>query len=225
MNNEGGSDLKARVVVATVAFVALVASAFLALIIANTTSSNGTEEAGPCPRYFESASSADSIIYLPCCTSVEIYDPILAANGEKGRNAGKTSARFGCVPVCVWTASTDNDGIIDADEISLVRDKAELETGSVEAISAASNEAGDELLFETKNKFFDIDDDLTATSGAGFRFASGIAQVRVSPNQRDCLAYDVRGDRVFASTTHRASANSTRENISAHSRETSQSHG
>ncbi len=191
-------NLKTRTAVATVAFVALVASAFLALIIANITSSNGTEEEEPCPRYFESVSSANSALSLdrPCCTDVEIYDPILAANGEKGRNAGKTSARFGCVPVCVWTASIDNDGIIDADEISLVRDKAELETGSVEAISAASNEAGDELLFETKNKFFDIDDDLTARSGAGFKFARPIVDVRVGPNQRHCFAYADTGDRV-----------------------------
>jgi len=173
-------NLKTRTAVATVVFLALSGVAFTAAGTACGGNSDGTH-----------------VDYFPShCDAVEIYDPIFYAYGEKGRNAGKTSVKVGCVPVCVWTASADNDGIIDADEISLVRAKAELETGSIEVISAASNEAGDELLFETETKFFDIDDDLTATSGAGFRFASGIAQVSVAPNQRHCFAYDITGDRV-----------------------------
>jgi len=138
------------------------------------------------------------------CNGVEVFDSIVASSNIPGRNGPSgtianvpeaKSATIGCVPVCVWTAAADDDTTIHAGELSFARSKSTLEDGTTDGFAAAiaDLEGDEEHFFKTPTELFRFDGD-TLTDTTNMQFASGIAEVKVSPNQRTCLAYSSTGD-------------------------------
>jgi len=134
----------------------------------------------------------------PLCNGVEVYDPLLASSGNEGQNGGNTSDTIGCIPVCVWSVGGADDSTIGVGEISIMR-KLENNTPT-QAVDYTVGDiaAGNIFLFEDVDELFGTltigDPDATPAGEAKVEFASNIAEVRVSPDQRSCRAYTSTGD-------------------------------
>lgn len=112
------------------------------------------------------------------CSAVEIYDPVLAAQNIKPTNGGQEGSTPGCIPVCFWKAVTPTDRVTNSFELIFNRNN----TTTVATVLGNNSMH----LFETKNSIF---------GGVKEKalLAADIEEVRISPNQNRCFAYDSNG--------------------------------
>ena len=142
------------------------------------------------------------------CNEVEVYDAQLAAAVTAGTNdAGNAEGSGpGCVPVCVWedrtsVANTHTAGVLEAAEIKFYRKtpakKADNTTAFIKY--TVDDMANNYILLDSKNLFMTAKTKTKQAIGKSTatttpRFASGIVEIKVNPNQRGCSAYDIRGE-------------------------------
>jgi len=99
----------------------------------------------------------------PHCNQVEIFSPTYAATNQPGVNAGISSIRRGCLPVCVWTAKrgdfkADNP-IVANDLLGNLEFNSKLEASKLASVSSGDIQEIDEndrFLFTDVDTFVDI---------------------------------------------------------------------
>jgi len=177
--DERGITLQTLIVTAVLVLMAVAAGV---VIVAITNSASDDLE--------EQTTSIEAL-----CNGVEVYDPVLASSASKGRNGGQTSDRIGCIPVCVWEAQEDDDNEIGTAEGEIDFDRNLAATASPDDVDDVV--AGNKFLFEDVNDLYGnlvIGDTAGADDTPDIKFDGQIAEVRVSPDQRSCRAYNSTGD-------------------------------
>ena len=127
------------------------------------------------------------------CRKVEIYDPLLAAQGIHGsNNDGKAEGiDAGCVPVCVLE-DADGDGQVGrGDALEFNR--------QVTGLTQQPFGSGTRWLLADETSVFSDNSNTAAArrvtdSIADSEFLDGIVEIRVNPEQTHCQAYDATGE-------------------------------
>ena len=138
------------------------------------------------------------------CELTEIYDPVLAAQnitpitGDgttriEGRPIEGSGA--GCIPVCFWNAGKSDDKVANSQDVIFMR-SSRAEIKAVDPIERGI------YVFDDENTLYgDIDG---SGDNRDMLFDGDVREVRVGPNQNDCLAYDSRGNVVNGTLTRQA---------------------